>query len=147
MIFKADDPTASIGLQFWNLYTKWNTAIAVNLKPLGLNHTQFVILAATLWCEKEQTSPSQAKISALTSIDKMTLSKALKRLVENKLVIKSKALNDSRSFVLKLSETGKDLTLQAISVVEKIDDKVFGSLGTAKKEKFLSLILEFNRFN
>ncbi|NQZ50799.1 MAG: hypothetical protein HRT95_11685 [Moritella sp.] len=67
--------------------------------------------------------------------------------VIRKLTLNSKALNDSRSFILKLSETGKDLTLQAISVVEEIDDKVFGSLGTAKKEKFLSLILEFNRFN
>ena len=147
MIFKADKPTDSVGLQFWNLYTKWNTAIAISLKPLGLTHTQFVILAAILWCEKEQTSPSQTKISVLTSIDKMTLSKALKKLVENKLVVKGKALHDSRIFVLNLSETGKDLTLQAISIVEEIDDKVFGSLGTAKKEKFLSLVLEFNSFN
>lgn len=141
-MFKADNPTASIGLQFWNLYTKWNSEITLNLKPLGLTHTQFVILATTLWCEKEQTSPSQTKISALTRLDKMTISKALKNLVEKNLVVKNKAPNDSRSFVLNLSETGQSLTLQAISVVEEIDDKIFGSLGSAKKDKFLSLILE-----
>lgn len=141
-MFKVDNPTHSIGLQFWNLYTKWNAEITISLKPLGITHTQFVILAAILWREKTHNISSQSEISALTSIDKMTLSKALIKLVEKKFIVKNKAANDSRIFILTLTEIGAGLTKQAISIVEDIDEKIFGSLGAEKKAIFLSLILE-----
>ena len=141
-MFKVDNPTHSVGLQFWSLYTKWNAEITLNLKPLGITHTQFVILAAILWRDSGHHISSQSDISSLTSIDKMTLSKALIKLVEKKFIVKNKAGNDSRIFLLTLTEIGADLTKQAISIVEDIDDKIFGSLGTKKKVIFLSLILE-----
>ncbi|SGZ03951.1 MarR family winged helix-turn-helix transcriptional regulator [Moritella viscosa] len=139
-----DIPSKSIGLQFWKLYTKWNNAIYLKLEPLGLTHTQFVILATIFWCEKENIIPSQSKISTLTSIDKMTLSKALKKLVEDHLVLKKKSKNDNRMFILNLSESGRNLTRKTISIVEGVDEDFFTVLGVEKKNIFSSLVLSFN---
>lgn len=143
-MFKTPDPEASLGLQFWNVYARWHGRIMARLRPLDISHTQFVILAALLWCHGEGETPSQARVASLTSLDKMTLSKALKALVARELVIKSRDRVDTRRFVLNLSARGKALTMQALHQVEAVDEHFFGVLGAEKQALLLSLLLDCN---
>ncbi|WP_318486198.1 transcriptional regulator, SarA/Rot family [Photobacterium leiognathi] len=139
-MFKYELPSNSIGLQLWVVYNKWHSEVMKHLKPLNINHTQFVILASILWCNKNKNETTQAELVNITGLDKMTLSKSMKTLVANDLIIKDKYVRDTRSFSLKLSETGEYLTKKAIAQVEKLDQQYFDSLQD-KRAIFTSLLL------
>ncbi|WNJ97662.1 MarR family transcriptional regulator [Vibrio ruber] len=128
-----------MGLQIWAVYNQWHAEIQKILKPININHTQFVILASILWCQENNRLPTQAEIVQITSLDKMTLSKSLKTLVSKELVAKTKDKRDSRSFTLGLTIDGATLTKNALQLIEKLDQQYFGSLGN-QKHLFISLL-------
>ncbi|CAK3020379.1 Transcriptional regulator [Vibrio crassostreae] len=138
-MFKHELPSDSVGLQLWVAYNKWHSEVMRLLKPLNINHTQFVILASILWCNKNKNETTQTELVNITGLDKMTLSKSMKALVANALIIKDKGVRDSRSFSLRLTETGKTLTTNAIVQVEELDQLYFESLKD-ERGRFISLL-------
>lgn len=138
-MFYNKNPTESVGLQVWAVYTQWHSEIQKILKPVGINHTQFVILASILWCLENQRAPTQTEIVQITSLDKMTLSKSLKILVSKELVTKVKDERDSRSFVLSFTSKGDALAKKSLQLIEDLDQEYFGSLGD-QKHIFISLL-------
>ncbi len=139
-MFKHELPSNSVGLQLWVVYNKWHSEVMKHLKPLNINHTQFVILASILWCNKNKNETTQAEIVNITGLDKMTLSKSMKTLVANEIIIKDKDVRDTRSFSLKLSKTGESLTKKAIAQVEELDQLYFESLQD-QRAIFTSLLI------
>ncbi|EPN4853250.1 MarR family winged helix-turn-helix transcriptional regulator [Vibrio parahaemolyticus] len=143
-MFKNELPSDSVGLQFWAAYTRWHSKALKILKPLNINHTQFVILASVLWCKENNKLPTQAEIVHITGLDKMTLSKSMRGLVAKELIIKDKDNRDSRSFSLKLTQTGESLTKTALTLIEKLDQQYFGGLKD-KETLFISLLQEIRK--
>jgi MarR family transcriptional regulator, organic hydroperoxide resistance regulator len=144
-MFKNAEPSQSIGLQFWSVYSKWQLSVIACLKPLNITHTQFVVLTAILWLEEQHQIVTQASVVAITGIDKMTLSKSLKNLVFQGFVVKSKNESDSRSFILRLSYDGELLTKKALFLIEKLDEEFFGIIGQKKENDFRELLLEYRK--
>ncbi|NRD73450.1 MarR family transcriptional regulator [Shewanella sp. VB17] len=140
-MFKDALPSDSVGLQFWTVYTRWHSEVLKILKPLNINHTQFVILASILWCKENQKRSTQAEIVCITGLDKMALSKSLKSLVSRALIMKDKNILDSRSFLLKLSPNGEVLTKTALMLIEQLDQQYFSRL-KHRKTLFISLLQE-----
>ena len=138
-MFKHELPSDSVGLQLWVAYNKWHSEVMKLLKPLNINHTQFVILASILWCNKNKNETTQTEVVNITGLDKMTLSKSMKAQVADDLITKDKGVRDSRSFSLRLTKTGEALTINAIAQVEELDQLYFESL-KGERGRFISLL-------
>jgi len=143
--FQASTPKESVGFQFWKLHSFWQKKIANVLKPYEITHTQFVILASIKWFQEQSENPSQRQISGLTRIDKMTLSKAIRRLEELKLVNRIKSKNDTRSILVSLSNDGQEIMPELVNLVENIDTGIFGVEGSDEKKKLNELLFKISR--
>lgn len=124
--FSFDRPEDSPGFMLWRLTTEWQRLQRQALKAIGLTHPQFVVLACTLWVTSQSKKIATQKIvSEMTSIDKMTLSDLVNTLITKKLLARSEHPQDKRSYSLRLTKRGKDVTLKAVPIVEGIDKNFF----------------------
>ena len=62
-------PEENPGFLLWRASTLWRRAIESVLKPLGLTHPQFVILATVAWLTREGEKSSQVEISKHAELD------------------------------------------------------------------------------
>ena len=133
---KADD---SPGFLLWKLTALWQQRLAQVLDALGLTQTQYAILASLRWFEEQGEPPSQAHLAEHTRIDKMTLSKALRRLEAQKLVKRRPSREDSRAVEVEFTAKGRKLIPQAVRDVEGADAEFFGRLGVAELAAYQTL--------
>jgi len=80
---KADD---SPGFLLWKLTASWQGKLAGVFGEFGITQTQYAILASLLWFEQQGQPPTQARLVEHARIDKMTLSKAIRKLEKSGLV-------------------------------------------------------------
>lgn len=123
---KADD---SPGFLLWKLTALWQQKLAEALDASGLTQTQYAILASLRWFEEQGEPPNQAHLAAHTRIDKMTLSKALRRLEAQRLVKRTPSKDDSRAVEVVFTAKGRKLIPQAVRDIEAADAEFFGRLG------------------
>jgi len=143
--FQIPVPKESIGFQFWKLHNFWQKKISTALQPYKITHTQFVILASIKWFQEHSENPSQRQISSLTGIDKMTLSKAIRRLEELKLVNRIKSKNDTRAILVSLSNNGQEIMPKLVNLVENIDMEVFGVVKDDEKTKLNTILFKISQ--
>ena len=136
-------PAQSMGLQFWRVSQLWQTKIAEVLQTYNLTHTQFVILATVKWHEEQSRQPSQNDIAQMSKIDKMTLSKAVRKLEAAGLVRRTRSEADGRSVLLELSETSGDSLTAAIGDVERVDRDFFDRLSHGDSYDLLKILSLF----
>jgi DNA-binding MarR family transcriptional regulator len=125
---KADD---SPGFLLWKLTTLWQQRLAEVLDGYGITQTQYAILASLRWFEEQAEPPTQAHLAEHTHIDKMTLSKALRRLETARLVKRTPSREDSRAVQVGFTAKGRKLIQQAVRDIEEADAQFFGRLGVA----------------
>jgi len=142
--FKFKTPYESVGLQFWKLYAKWQKKIAKALSQYKITHTQFVIMASIMWFQEQALEPSQSKISEVTGIEKMTLSKAIVRLEKLSFVKRVKNNQDTRSISVSLTDKGLKLIPTLLKTVESIDAEVFTAKSSNDIVLFTKVITELN---
>jgi MarR family len=78
--FRYQDANDSPGFLLWKLTGRWQARVAEALGPFGLTQTQYAVLASLRWFETHDQQPTQRHLVEHTTIDKMTLSKAIRRL-------------------------------------------------------------------
>lgn len=123
---RADD---SPGFLLWKLTALWQQKLAEVLDAHGITQTQYAILASLRWFEEQGEPPTQAHLSEHTRIDKMTLSKALRRLEAQRLVRRRPSREDSRAMEVAFTARGRKLIPQAVVDIESADAEFFGRLG------------------
>ncbi|WP_392433669.1 MarR family winged helix-turn-helix transcriptional regulator [Yersinia sp. HM-2024] len=123
-----EGPDDSPGFLLWRVSNSWQREQRNALQPLGLTHTQFVVLAVASWFQ-EKESLTQARLSQLTGSDTMTISQVVRALEKSGYIQRSPHPEDTRSKVIVVSETGKILAKRAVLVVEKTDKEFFMPLG------------------
>ena len=79
------------------------------LKPLGLTYTQY-ILFLVLW---EKDGLTVGEICKRLMLDSGTLSPILKKLRDQGYIIKQQSTADERSFIITLTDKGRELQLKA----------------------------------
>ncbi|HIH2751321.1 MULTISPECIES: MarR family winged helix-turn-helix transcriptional regulator [Burkholderia] len=123
---KSLEPGESPGLLLWRATLSWQRRITAALKPLGLTHVQFVLLASTWWltCVAEET-PSQRRIAEHANTDPMMTSQVLRALAERKLLTRTPDPSDSRAQIVDVTPDGADLAVRAVKVVEAADRAFF----------------------
>ena len=139
-VFGFDKAEDSPGFLLWQTTITWQRLIKKALDPYNISHAQFVILAITLWFEKHHQATSQVLIIRQSKLDKMTVSKSLKKLVAQGYVKREEHQQDTRAKSVYLTKKGKELTAKLVPVVEKIDNIFFGTLKKTDHKNLISIL-------
>ena len=86
------------------------------LEKMGITYPQYLVLMV-LW---ENNSISVNQISEKLLLNTNTLSPLLKRMEKLNLLHRNRSIEDERKVVIKLSEKGEDLQIQAAPIPEKL---------------------------
>lgn len=143
--FNVITPDDSIGFLLWQTTVVWQRNIKLALDQFEISHAQFVVLANILWFVEQRQSPNQIMIVNLSKLDKMTVSKALKKLVTLQLVTRVEDPTDTRAKALGLTVDGTKLTKKLISAVEQVDGRFFSVLKKSEKKMLLALFMKLAR--
>ena len=133
-----DDADQSAGLMLWRVTNVWQAAQRATLRPFGLTHVQFVLLASLTWldCEGPVT---QQRLAGHAGTDPMMTSQILRVLEQRELIERRPHPSDRRAKALVVTSAGADLANRANRAVETCDSSFFGPLG-AERATFALLL-------
>jgi DNA-binding MarR family transcriptional regulator len=118
----------STGLLLWQVTNRWQAAQRAALKPFGLTHVQFVLLASLTWLDAEGPV-SQRQLADHAASDPMMTSQVLRALEQRDLVRRAEHPDDKRARSLTPTAAGVRLANRANAAVEACDRAFFGRLG------------------
>ena len=136
---RADD---SAGFLLWKIIALWQRKLAKVLGDFGITQTQYAILASLKWFEEKKEPITQAHLVEHAKIDKMTLSKAIRKLEKNGLVLRESSPTDSRAVNVRFTAQGRKLIQKAIVAIENADEDFFSCLNEKKLMAYKSLTAE-----
>lgn len=122
----------SSGFLLWQVVSLWQRGISRVLAPLGLSHSQFVLLAGLTWLRLHRETVSQREVAEHVTMDVMTASTVLRRLETMGYVQRRTHAADSRARDLVITAKGKAMAEKAVRAVEKFDAAFFTPLGGAR---------------
>jgi MarR family transcriptional regulator, transcriptional regulator for hemolysin len=137
--FKHGDADASPGFLLWKLTALWQRKLGDVLGRLAITQTQYAILASLRWFEEQREPPTQAHLVDHAKIDKMTLSKAIRKLEDAGLLVREASPEDSRAMHVRFTAKGRKLVQQAIVAIENADDEFFSALGPRQLTDYKAL--------
>jgi DNA-binding MarR family transcriptional regulator len=123
------DDAESTGLQLWRVSTAWQAAQRRALKPFGVTHVQFVLLAALTWLGEPVT---QRALAAYAHTDPMMTSQVLRTLEVGGLVDRPRHPSDRRARNVTATPAGRELANRAVVAVEACDARYFEVLGAER---------------
>lgn len=133
-------PKDSPGFLLWQTTMEWQRRIKRALEPYGLSHGQFVILALLLWLKENEHVPTQALIAEWSKLDKMTVSKSLKKLSSAGFIWRHELPEDTRAKSVMLSTLGNDLVYKLAPIIEAIDDELFGGVSAEERQSLIHIL-------
>jgi DNA-binding MarR family transcriptional regulator len=125
---EADD---SIGLLLWQVTNRWQAAQRAALKPFGLTHVQFVLLASLTWLDAG-APVTQRALADHAATDAMMTSQVLRALESRGLVARELHPTDGRSWAVTVTDDGAALANRANAAVEACDESFFDGLGSRR---------------
>ena len=123
-----DDAGDSPGFALWRATNAWQSAQRTALRPYGLTHMQFVLLASLTWLHAE-APVRQRDLARHAQTDPMMTSQVLRALETKGLVQRGPHPTDRRARALAVTPEGAALANRAIASVEDVDRRFFGPLG------------------
>lgn len=138
--FGFDAPEDSPGFLLWQTTMIWQRQIKKALEKYNISHAQFVIMATLMWFEAHGYDTTQILIVNQTKLDKMTVSKSLKKLVQMRFVNRIEHEVDTRAKSVALTAKGKGMVRTLVPIVEGID-RIFFSKASDQDQKSLIHIL------
>jgi len=74
-------PEDNAGFLLWRLALEWRSHAGAALRPSGLTHTEYVLLALLYWHEsRDDDHPAQRELADLGGLDPMLVSKTVRAL-------------------------------------------------------------------
>ncbi|MDQ1714900.1 MAG: hypothetical protein QOC60_845 [Frankiaceae bacterium] len=131
-----EDVGSNPGLLLWQVTNSWQAAIRKALKPFGLTHVQFVLLASLTWLNTDGPVTQRA-LADHAATDPMMTSQVLRTLEGLGLIDRSAHPGDKRAWALSVTPAGAALANRANAAVEACDDAFFAALG-AKRTAFVA---------
>jgi len=128
----------SPGFLMWRASTLWRRAIEAVLKPRGLTHPQFVLLATIGYLSNNGQLASQAEVGRFAGLDPNTTSQVLRALQEKKFIERA-LLKDEKRKIPTLTRLGAKLLAEALPAVERADEAFFKSVNLTKENALSAL--------
>lgn len=143
--FGFDRAEDSPGFLLWQTTMIWQRQIKKALEAYNISHAQFVILATLLWFDAHDYDTTQVSIVNWTKLDKMTVSKSLKKLAALKLVHRIEHETDTRAKSVNLTDKGKTMAAKLVPLVEGIDSNFFGKTSSANQKALITILRELTK--
>lgn len=106
---------------------RWQRAATAAPTPLGLTHTQFRMLTSIVGLhEHDRVDPSQREVAAHVGADAMVTSQVVRTLERAGYVVRVDDAHDARVRRLQVTEAGRELAFEAITLIEQLDREFFG---------------------
>ncbi len=131
-------PNQSPGFLLWHISTSWRSSIGAILKPIGLTHPQFVVLATLGWLTKKEKLVTQAAIGKMAGIDPNTISQIIRGL-ELKALVKRESSSDRRAKNPTLTCTGTKIVNKALPAVEEADNQFFSKINQKETKDMIHI--------
>ncbi len=129
-----DAAELSPGLALWQVTNRWQAAIRAALKPHGLTHVQFVLLASLVWLQGHTDEPvTQRHLADHAATDPMMTSQVVRTLAARGLVDRAADPADARAKRLAVTTAGAELARTAIAAVESADRDFFAPAGDRRR--------------
>jgi DNA-binding MarR family transcriptional regulator len=128
----------SAGLLLWQVTNRWQATQRAALKPFGLTHVQFVLLASLTWMQSDGPVTQRA-LAEHAATDPMMTSQVLRALERAGLVERAAHPDDKRAWALTVTSVGAALANRANAAVEACDDAFFSVLG-ARRAGFVTAL-------
>ena len=128
-----NDSEKSLGFLFIRAYNAWHGKIKKELATVGITHPQFVVLTSCNYLLYQKKNVTQALLSQITEIDKVTLSQIITMLEKKEFLKREKSEGDQRANSIILTKQGEEMVRQALPKVEKVDEEFFEILGKDKE--------------
>ena len=141
-VFGFEQPEDSPGFLLWQTSVVLARSIKEALERYEITHPQFVILAILLWFSEKKQEVTQVLIARQSKLDKMTVSKSLKTLVERELVKRGESKLDSRAKKVCLTPKGKAMAAKLVPIVEKIDEDFFGHVSKTDQKLLITILIK-----
>ena len=119
----------SPGLLLWQVTNRWQAAQRAVLKPFGLTHVQFVLLASLTWLTGGSDTVTQRELAAHAATDPMMTSQVVRVLEANGWIKREVHPEDGRAWALRVTRSGAALAKRANAAVEQCDADFFAALG------------------
>ncbi len=133
-----DTPKKSPGFLLWHISTSWRSSIEAVLKPLGLTHPQFVVLATSGWLTRNGDLVTQVAIGKMAGLDPNTNSQIIKGLEQKGLIQRAQS-SDGRAKNVSLTPAGSKLLKEALPAVEKADALFFNPLSEKEQRQLIEI--------
>jgi DNA-binding MarR family transcriptional regulator len=140
--FGFEKPLDSPGFLLWQTTMVWQRNIKKALDPYEISHPQFVLMATLLWFEAHGYDTTQTLMIQWSKLDKMTVSKSLRKLETRGFVKRAEHETDTRAKSVILTERGKEMIHILVPLVEKTDETFFGVLGKEKEGQLIGILGE-----
>ncbi len=124
-------PGDSPGFLLWHVTLRWQRHLTSALGPLGLTHTQFVLLACTWWLNEQGLQPNQLTAATQAGTDVKVASEVFRKLESRGLLARQADQHDSRARALTVTPEGAALAARAIVIVEAADEEFFAGQSEA----------------
>ncbi|WP_412543407.1 MarR family transcriptional regulator [Longispora sp. K20-0274] len=122
------EATDSPGLLLWQVTQRWQAAQRAAVKPFGLTHVQFVLLASLTWLATDGPVTQKA-LADHAATDPMMTSQVLRALEAQGLLHRLPHPTDRRARALAVTPEGEALANRAVVAVEACDAAFFATLG------------------
>jgi len=133
-------PEQSPGFMLWHVTLRWQRDVTSALKPLGLTHVQFVLLATAWWLNTNGQQPSQVSLATESGTDVKMASQVIRTLEQKGLITRETRATDTRARRLVVTATGAALAPQAIDAVEAVDRALLAALSTKASHAFIAAL-------
>lgn len=117
------------GYLVWRLSLKWQAAVDRTVAPLGLTHAQYSVLASLRGMTRSGATPTQRELADQTGLDEIFVSKLVRTLEANGLVVRSPHPTDGRARQLSLTDDGVATITPAIAAVQRLLDDLTEPIG------------------
>ena len=123
------------GTLLWQLSLRWQRAVNRALRPLGLTHAQFVMLARLADLCACEPCVTQRRLAADTGSDPMTVSTLVRTMERRGWITRAVHPDDARARILALTEPGRACLDEATRSVVALDDHCFATtLGERRRQ-------------
>ena len=116
------------------------------MKPFGITHAQFVLLASLAWLADNEKPITQIDLAHHAKMDVMMTSNVLRTLEHKGLLERQSHPTDTRAKSLVVTGKGRELAKKTVTVVEAIDKAFFSVLG-GDASKFNKQLLKLIAIN
>jgi DNA-binding MarR family transcriptional regulator len=123
-------PADSPGFLLWQATRRWQRLVTAALRPTGLTHVQFVLLAVLVHGtgEDDPAALSQAELARRAATDPMMTSQVVRALAARGLLERRADPADARVRRLAPTGQGRQAVAEAIGLVERADAELFAGV-------------------